>query len=109
MLLYHTHVTPASQTRFQAPLDLSSPSLFCPVSARPAVSHIRGTFWYARVFLRLCSSLQDAHCLQMYVACNSQDRTVGHFVSLAADSGWKVVEVHHIPGSSFGQYVSVPM
>ncbi|TFK38801.1 O-methyltransferase [Crucibulum laeve] len=47
--------------------------------------------------------------LQMYVFCNGQDRTLGHFVHLAAESGWKVVEVHHIAGSVFGQYVCIPV
>ncbi|KAJ7611513.1 O-methyltransferase [Mycena polygramma] len=45
---------------------------------------------------------------QMFVLGNCQERTLGHFVDLAAQSGWKVVEVHHIPGSSLGQCVSVP-
>ncbi|KAF7338950.1 O-methyltransferase [Mycena venus] len=45
---------------------------------------------------------------QMFVLGNCQERTLGHFVALAAQSGWKVVEVHHIPGSSLGQCVSVP-
>ncbi|KAJ7872708.1 O-methyltransferase [Mycena leptocephala] len=46
---------------------------------------------------------------QMFVLGNCQERTLGHFVSLAAQSGWRVVEVHHIPGSSLGQCISVPL
>ncbi|KAJ7724579.1 O-methyltransferase [Mycena maculata] len=46
---------------------------------------------------------------QMFVLGNCQERTLGHFVRLAAGSGWKVAEVHHIPGSSLGQCVSCPM
>lgn len=46
---------------------------------------------------------------QMWVYCNSQDRTLGHFVALAAECGWKVIQVHHIPGSAFGQTVSIPV
>ncbi|KAK7065068.1 O-methyltransferase [Favolaschia claudopus] len=46
---------------------------------------------------------------QMFVLGNSQERTLGHFVSLAAQSGWRVEQVHHIAGSSLGQYVSVPI
>ncbi|KAJ6505395.1 O-methyltransferase [Mycena sanguinolenta] len=45
---------------------------------------------------------------QMFVLGNCQERTLGHFVDLAAQSGWTVEEVHHIPGSSLGQYISVP-
>ncbi|KAF7367843.1 O-methyltransferase [Mycena sanguinolenta] len=45
---------------------------------------------------------------QMFVLGNCQERTLGHFVDLAAQSGWTVKEVHHIPGSSLGQYISVP-
>ncbi|KAJ7851072.1 O-methyltransferase [Mycena olivaceomarginata] len=45
---------------------------------------------------------------QMFVLGNCQERTLGHFVDLAAQSGWRVEEVHHISGSSLGQYVSVP-
>ncbi|KAJ7691351.1 O-methyltransferase [Mycena rosella] len=46
---------------------------------------------------------------QMFVLGNCQERTLGHFVQLAAESGWKVVEVHHIAGSSLGQCISVPL
>ncbi|KAJ6568854.1 O-methyltransferase [Mycena capillaripes] len=46
---------------------------------------------------------------QMFVLGNCQERTLGHFVALAAQSGWKVVEVHHIPGSSLGQCISIPL
>ncbi|KAJ6601633.1 O-methyltransferase [Mycena sp. CBHHK59/15] len=46
---------------------------------------------------------------QMFVLGNCQNRTLGHFVSLATQSGWKVIEVHHIPGSSLGQCISVPI
>ncbi|KAJ7122489.1 O-methyltransferase, partial [Mycena crocata] len=43
---------------------------------------------------------------QMFVLGNCQERTLGHFVRLAAQSGWKVTEVRHVPGSSLGQYIS---
>ncbi|KAF7371897.1 O-methyltransferase [Mycena venus] len=46
---------------------------------------------------------------QMFVLGNCQERTLGHFVCLAAQGGWKVSEVHHVPGSFLGQCVSVPM
>ncbi|KAF8185273.1 O-methyltransferase [Mycena galopus ATCC 62051] len=46
---------------------------------------------------------------QMFVLGNCQERTLGHFVALAAQSGWKVQEVHHIPGSLLGQYISIPL
>lgn len=46
--------------------------------------------------------------MQMFVLGNCQERTLGHFVSLAGQSGWRVVRVHHIAGSSLGQYISVP-
>ncbi|KAJ7609461.1 O-methyltransferase [Roridomyces roridus] len=46
---------------------------------------------------------------QMFVLGNSQERTLAHFSKLAESSGWKVVEVHHIPGSSLAQCVSVPV
>ncbi|KAJ7447576.1 O-methyltransferase [Mycena galericulata] len=46
---------------------------------------------------------------QMFVLGNCQERTLGHFVRLAVSSGWKVAQVHHIPGSSLGQCVSVPI
>src|ERR1700761_3809092 len=108
MLLYHTHATLALPTRFTAQLVLLSRNLFCQVLVRSTICHTGWIFRYVRVAADYNPT--KAHiCLQMYVFCNSQDRTLGHFVSLAADSGWKVVEVHHIPGSAFGQYVSVPM
>ncbi|KAJ7473961.1 O-methyltransferase [Mycena latifolia] len=44
----------------------------------------------------------------MFVLGNCQERTLGHFVQLAAQNGWTVMEVHHIPGSSLGQCISVP-
>ncbi|KAF8990766.1 O-methyltransferase [Cyathus striatus] len=47
--------------------------------------------------------------LHMHILCNSQDRTLGHFVHLAGECGWKVVQVHRIPGSAFCQYISVPV
>jgi len=47
--------------------------------------------------------------LHMWVSCNGQERTLGHFVALAADCGWKVIRVHHIPGSAFSQTVSIPV
>ncbi|KAJ7804899.1 O-methyltransferase, partial [Mycena olivaceomarginata] len=47
--------------------------------------------------------------LQMFVLGNCQERTLGHFVHVASQGGWKVAEVHHIPGSSLAQCVSVPM
>ncbi|KAF7372253.1 O-methyltransferase [Mycena venus] len=46
---------------------------------------------------------------QMFVLGNCQERTLGHFVRLAAQGGWKVAEVHHVPGSFLGQCVSVPI
>ncbi|KAJ7115333.1 O-methyltransferase [Mycena epipterygia] len=46
---------------------------------------------------------------QMFVLGNCQERTLGHFVQLAAESGWKVSEVYHIQGSSLGQCISVPI
>ncbi|KAJ7833940.1 O-methyltransferase [Mycena olivaceomarginata] len=45
----------------------------------------------------------------MFVLGNCQERTLGHFVHVASQGGWKVAEVHHIPGSSLAQCVSVPM
>lgn len=45
----------------------------------------------------------------MLVLHNGQDRTLGHFVRLAKEAGWKVVEVHHTPGYAWAQYVSVPI
>nr|GAT50375.1 predicted protein [Mycena chlorophos] len=47
--------------------------------------------------------------VQMYVLGNCQERTLGHFVSLAAQGGWKVVQVYHIRGSAFSQCVAVPL
>ncbi|KAJ6501155.1 O-methyltransferase [Mycena vitilis] len=51
----------------------------------------------------------DIDLIQMFVLGNCQERTQNHFVELATKGGWKVVEVHHLPGSSLGQYVSVPL
>ncbi|KAJ7088438.1 O-methyltransferase [Mycena belliarum] len=47
--------------------------------------------------------------LQMFVLGNCQERTLGHFVQLVAQGGWRVVEVYHIPGSSLVQCISVPL
>ncbi|KAJ6605378.1 O-methyltransferase [Mycena vulgaris] len=46
---------------------------------------------------------------QMFVLGNCQERTLGHFVRLAERGGWKVVEIHHIDGSSLSQCISVPV
>ncbi|KAF8991936.1 O-methyltransferase [Cyathus striatus] len=59
--------------------------------------------------LGIAGSMPYLMDLQMYVFCNSQDRTLGHFVSLAAEARWRVVQVHRIPGSNVSQCVSVPM
>ncbi|KAF7368277.1 S-adenosyl-L-methionine-dependent methyltransferase [Mycena venus] len=37
---------------------------------------------------------------QMFLLCNSQERTRMHFVELLAHTGWKVVAVHRQPGDS---------
>ncbi|KAJ7845650.1 O-methyltransferase [Mycena olivaceomarginata] len=47
--------------------------------------------------------------LQMFVLGNCQERTLDHFVQLAFRGGWRVCQVHHIPGSALGQCVSVPI
>ncbi|KAJ7835193.1 hypothetical protein B0H14DRAFT_2796955 [Mycena olivaceomarginata] len=47
--------------------------------------------------------------LQLFVLGNCQERTFGHFVHVASQGGWKISEVHHIPGSSLAQCVSLPM
>ncbi|KAJ7812766.1 O-methyltransferase [Mycena leptocephala] len=46
--------------------------------------------------------------LQMFVLGNCQERTLGHLVRLAHQSGWEVSEVHHTNGSSLAQCVLVP-
>lgn len=64
----------------------------------------------ARMIRGLVSVFDDmvlAH-LQVYAALNGQDRTLGHFVDLANSSGWKVTQVHRIPGTPLGHIVSVP-
>ncbi|KAJ7071603.1 O-methyltransferase [Mycena amicta] len=55
------------------------------------------------------SSLKYLLDMQMFVLGNCHERTLNHFVSIATRSGWKVVQVHHIIGSSLSQCVSVPM
>ncbi|KAJ7829596.1 O-methyltransferase [Mycena olivaceomarginata] len=59
--------------------------------------------------MRAVSDIKYWLDLQMFVLGNCQERTLGHFVHVASQGGWKVAEVHHIPGSSLAQCVSVPM
>ncbi|KAE9386357.1 O-methyltransferase [Gymnopus androsaceus JB14] len=47
--------------------------------------------------------------MTMWAYFNGQNRTLGHSVALAEECGWKIIQVHRIPGSSFGQIVAVPM
>ena len=45
---------------------------------------------------------------QMYALLNGKERTMGGFVDVFEKSGWKIVEVHHVPGSLFSHVVGVP-
>lgn len=46
--------------------------------------------------------------LQMYVALNGDERTLGMFCELTKRSGWNIVEIFSIPGSVRKQIVAVP-
>ncbi|KAJ7752262.1 O-methyltransferase [Mycena olivaceomarginata] len=53
--------------------------------------------------------LADFCKYKMFVLGNCQERTLDHFVQLAFRGGWRVCQVHHIPGSALSQCVSVPI
>ncbi|KIK56925.1 hypothetical protein GYMLUDRAFT_75954 [Collybiopsis luxurians FD-317 M1] len=46
--------------------------------------------------------------MSMWAYFNSQNRTLGHLISLSEGCSWKVIRIHHIPGSFFSQIVCVP-
>ncbi|KAJ7046068.1 O-methyltransferase [Mycena alexandri] len=46
--------------------------------------------------------------LHMYALLNGRERTMGGFVKVCEKSGWKIVQVYHLPGSLFSETVAVP-
>ncbi|KAJ6602649.1 O-methyltransferase [Mycena vulgaris] len=46
--------------------------------------------------------------IHMYALLNGRERTMGTFVKVCEKAGWKIVQVHHLPGSLFSEIVAVP-
>ena len=46
---------------------------------------------------------------QMLLNFNSEERTLGGFIDLASETGWKIVEAKTIPGGVDGYMVAVPV
>ncbi|KAJ7648737.1 O-methyltransferase [Mycena polygramma] len=46
--------------------------------------------------------------IHMYALLNGRERTMGTFVNVCEKSGWKIVQVYHLPGSLFSETVADP-
>jgi len=47
--------------------------------------------------------------LQMLISVNGEERTLGSFVELCLQSGWKITEIYTIPGSIHKQILAIPI
>lgn len=55
------------------------------------------------------TQLKTCSIIQMLVGLNGEERTLGTFIELTAEAGWKIVEVFTISGSYEKQILAVPV
>ncbi|EIN06898.1 O-methyltransferase [Punctularia strigosozonata HHB-11173 SS5] len=46
--------------------------------------------------------------LHMYTLLNGKERTINNFIEVFSQAGWKLTQVHHIPGSFTSQVIATP-